>query len=66
MCKRVKNKEADDECMNVVTHIKDVKIKFCNIIQELSFDERYSIITEYLEAQKVSDRIEKFLISLIN
>ena len=58
-CKRVEKKETDDE------YADNAKMKFCNIIQGLPFDKRHSMITEYLNVQKVSGRIEEFLISLI-
>lgn len=64
-CKRVEKKETDDKYMSMVAHLNSVKIEFCDVIEELSFDERCSSIVEYLNAHKVSDRVEKFLISLV-
>lgn len=64
-CERVEKKETDDEYMSIVAHLNSVKIEFCDVIEELSFDERCSSIVEYLNGHKVSGRVEKFLISLV-
>lgn len=39
--------------------------EFCNLMEEKSSNECFELIKEYMNSHKVSDKVEKFLSSLI-
>lgn len=43
----------------------DTKTAFCNAMSELSINEWYELIIEYLDGRKTSDKVGSFLISLM-
>lgn len=39
--------------------------EFCNVVEEKSVDECFELIMEYINNHNLSDKVEKYLLSLI-